>query len=524
MTSAFIIDIRSELGPDYEQMNNVLLEMLFNATTGVLPAGSAVSIPRWSGPDPVIVHVQCVFYSTLCATLLAAFLAMLGKQWLTQYKRNETRGSIADRSRVREGKFTGLRTWRFHTVMESLPLILQFALILLGSALSRYLWDVNRSVSSVVVGFICFGFLFYAFIVTASVLSSDCPFQTPFSLLIRFAIALAATRWKKPRETLGPTQRPLEPELQPEPPSPTDTPSQGHEPEVNITVQFPAPFFTQHQDLEGDRLDARCIDLLFEMSTHSDVVLSIMDFIPDITWHSGIKTVPLKRIYDILIGCFNFSGPHPVVIPKSRDLAYLSAKALVHIELQRRCITKYEEQDSWKLLCANHRPLSLPDYRSDINLKTVLLMVDMTLGHRNNVPWERSKPWMTQSHHAWMSHVLLYHVWHTGQVSAVVEGFVQDSLWHGAPSDTIITDCFLIIGLMIGVPVHVSDLTMKDKRLDTNSPSMFLIDLPLQSSKEIRYSESFRSLHSDLFLRIYTNAICFPRAPTRDTTPTLQHL
>ena len=41
MTSAFIIDLQLELKPDYEQLNNVLLEMLLNTTTGALPAGPA---------------------------------------------------------------------------------------------------------------------------------------------------------------------------------------------------------------------------------------------------------------------------------------------------------------------------------------------------------------------------------------------------------------------------------------------------------------------------------------------------
>ena len=442
--------------------------MLFNATTGTLPAGSAVSIPRWSGPDPVVVQVQCVFYATPSATLLAAFLAMLGKQWLTQYKRNETRGSIADRSRVRERKLTGLRAWRFHTVMESLPLILQFALVLLGSALSRYLWEVNRSVSSTVIGFICFGFLFYVFIITASVFSSNCPFQTPFSLLIRFAIDLVTTHWLKPGQPTMHTQHPPQPQL-PRPPSPADATGQGDEPAASTTIQFPLPFFIQHKDLEGDRLDARCIELLFETSTDTDVIISIMDFIPEITWHSGIKSAPLKRIYDILIGCFDFSGTHPVVISKPRDLAYLSTKAFVHIELQRRCITEYEEQDSWKLLCANHRPLSLTDHDFNTDLETALFMVDMTLRHRDNAsPWEKSAGRMTPSHHAWMSLMFLYHAWHMGQVSAGVKGFVLDSLSLESPSDTVITNCFSIIGLMTGVSTHVSDLTVKDRRFDLN--------------------------------------------------------
>jgi hypothetical protein len=36
----------------------------------------------WGGPDPTVVHVQSILYSSLVASLLAAFIVMLGKQWL----------------------------------------------------------------------------------------------------------------------------------------------------------------------------------------------------------------------------------------------------------------------------------------------------------------------------------------------------------------------------------------------------------------------------------------------------------
>ena len=165
--------------------------MLLNGTTGTLPAGSATSIPRWSGPDPAIVQVQCILFAALISSLLAAFIAMLGKQWLSRYKQNDTRGSALDRSRARERILTGLETWKFGAVMESLPLFLQFALLLFGFALSRYLWEVDRSVSSVVICFTYFGFLFYLIIVTALVFWS-----TPSPPLIRLAIALAVTHWR----------------------------------------------------------------------------------------------------------------------------------------------------------------------------------------------------------------------------------------------------------------------------------------------------------------------------------------
>ena len=127
---------------------------------------------------------------------------MLGKQWLNHHGQNEISGSTVDRYRVRER----IETWRFHVVMESLPPIPQYALVLLEFAISRYLWGIDCSVSSVVIGFTCFGFLFHLLIVAASVLSFDCPFQTPVSLLIRFVIGRAVPYWRNLRQTLGPEQ------------------------------------------------------------------------------------------------------------------------------------------------------------------------------------------------------------------------------------------------------------------------------------------------------------------------------
>ena len=536
MTSAFIIDVQSELKPDYEEMNNRLLEMLLNATTGTLPASSAASVPRWPGPDPVIVQVQCIFYATLSATLLASFLAMLGKQWLNRYRQSETHGSAVDRSRVRERKLDGIETWRFHIVMEALPLILQCALVLLGFALSRYLWEVSRSASSVVIGFTSFGFLFYLFITTASILSFNCPFQTPFSLLIHFAVGLVIPHWRNFRQTFGPEEQSPQPRTlvsRRDLPLSVNTVDKGHALEANIAalacmapsaIHFPwsvTPLFIQDAEAEGDRLDARCISRTFMMSTDADVVTSIMDFIPEIIWHGGIKNVPLKRVYDTLMDCFDLSGPSPAVMPKLRDIAYLSARAFVHIELQRRCITRHEDcqRDGWAALRAKHTQLSPTDYGADPDLEAVLFMVDMTLGYHNSgFPWERVQ--MTTAHRAWMSHVFLYRAWNEEQVSEVVTDFVENSMSLRPPSDIVITDCLFSIGLMIGVPLHVSDITVRDKRLGLfacffRPPRLNHLTQPRETAHP---QESLQSSLGDLLLQIYTNTIGPLRTPACHAT------
>ena len=68
--------------------------------------------------------------------------------------------------------------------MESLPVMLQFALLLFGVALAVFLWDLNVSVAEVVLVVTSAGFAFYACIVVIATKFNDCPFQTPLSVLL----------------------------------------------------------------------------------------------------------------------------------------------------------------------------------------------------------------------------------------------------------------------------------------------------------------------------------------------------
>jgi len=113
-------------------------------------------------------------------SLLAAFVAMLGKQWLNRYLRH-TGGSVVERCGDRQRKFDGLEKWPFRPFIEGLPIMLQIALLLLACGLSRYMWSVNTSVAHVVISFTALGFLFYLGIVAAGASSYECPFQTPVS-------------------------------------------------------------------------------------------------------------------------------------------------------------------------------------------------------------------------------------------------------------------------------------------------------------------------------------------------------
>ena len=95
------------------------------------------------------------------------------------------RGSAVERSQNRQRKLDGIVAWYFDHVMESLPLMLQAALLLLGCALARYLWEISVTVASVIVGVTSLGLVFYLFFIVAGTVSESCPYQTPGSLILR---------------------------------------------------------------------------------------------------------------------------------------------------------------------------------------------------------------------------------------------------------------------------------------------------------------------------------------------------
>ena len=131
-----------------------------------------------------IVTSTGLLFASLLISLLAAFIAMLGKQWLNRYLRHAG-GSMIERCGDRQRKCDGLQSWPFHLIVESLPVMLQISLLLLGCGLCRYMMSINTPIAYTLIVLTGFGVLFYVGIVVAGASSYECPFQTPGSALLR---------------------------------------------------------------------------------------------------------------------------------------------------------------------------------------------------------------------------------------------------------------------------------------------------------------------------------------------------
>ncbi|KAJ7479713.1 hypothetical protein FB451DRAFT_164118 [Mycena latifolia] len=157
---------------------------LFSAVSSafIIQIQSQVMAP----PEPlrIIVVAQSLLYISLFTTLLAALLAVLGKQWIMHYEAAGSRGSIEERGLERQRKLDGMRRWKFDAVLQMFPLLLQLALLLFSTALSLYLWTVHHTIAIIVQALTLLGCVSYIFLLLSAILSPDSPFQTPLAPIL----------------------------------------------------------------------------------------------------------------------------------------------------------------------------------------------------------------------------------------------------------------------------------------------------------------------------------------------------
>ncbi|KAJ7238483.1 hypothetical protein C8J57DRAFT_976225, partial [Mycena rebaudengoi] len=80
VSSAFIIQIQPQLQQSPDEVTQALLRLLIHNINGTLFSGAETSQSP-STSLSMIVCVQSLLYASLFSTLLAALLAVLGKQW-----------------------------------------------------------------------------------------------------------------------------------------------------------------------------------------------------------------------------------------------------------------------------------------------------------------------------------------------------------------------------------------------------------------------------------------------------------
>ena len=293
--------------------------LIHTVNNSLFPEANPDSV-TWTGPPPEIVTVQSLLYASLTTSLFAAFITMLSKQWVNRYLRNRG-GSAADKSRDRQRRLDRFEKWHLHPVIENLPVMLQLALLLLGCALSQYLWTISRTVAGVIVAMTLFGITSYVLFTFAATLYYNCPYQTPPSILTRtiirylkcsdvaFAHSLQSffasfTPIRNLRRVLRHLRSGACTVVKRF--GGASAVAEGAE-AIPLTVVMAPPAWDPEGisiNWEVCKADARCISWIFDSTTDTDVIFSTVQFAADMIWYPETAGVVSPHVLaDLFFDC-----------------------------------------------------------------------------------------------------------------------------------------------------------------------------------------------------------------------------
>ena len=397
-------------------------------------------------------------YASLLMSLLAAFVAMLGKQWLNRYLRNSG-GSMIERCGDRQRKCDGLEKWPLHLFVESLPVMLQIALLLLACGLCRHMWSVNTSVAFTLITLTGLGVIFYVGVVIAGLSSYACPFQTPASIALR-------NPWKKLRRRTASFighckawvrrvwDRNIRPLLRRRPPQMI--------PLGNIQVQRPQPW-VKPKDLvirKANTSDVRCVSWILRNITDPEALDAAVQLAGMVRWFED--GADLEPPYDQLVSTFHACfDPNGKVYPGSRDRAYYSGRAILWIRTLATCKSE-EIARRFPLLVINYTAPAL-----DHDLTHLLTVYRQPSASPRFIYLLRINPGHTPSHLQWISNVLLHHSW-ANRASLDFDWIQQYILGTGEitiPLDVMLNRS-LVWSICLGSPVEEEALKVQDKSYD----------------------------------------------------------
>ncbi|KAG8842793.1 hypothetical protein FRB96_004730 [Tulasnella sp. 330] len=177
--TTFIVPAMSALSPNPADQTNYLLQyLIINGTNPSITTGDlAMPFPV----DKSAVRQNCLFFASLCCSVLAAGGAVLAKQWLQEYARTQQTGSVDQQVKKRAERFAGAEKWGLYVVVKILPLLLLGSVALFFYALADSLLSVNHTVAYVIWGFGVAGIAAYVFTVVVAVVYAAYPYRTAVS-------------------------------------------------------------------------------------------------------------------------------------------------------------------------------------------------------------------------------------------------------------------------------------------------------------------------------------------------------
>lgn len=173
--------------PNPADDSNALLLQLVIPESGTITSAFDLPSVKFS-PSPGIYRVNILFSISLTFAILSSFLAVLGQQWLVQY-RKRSGGGPAHQRREQLRRYLGAKRWKLEAIVSGvLPGLLQMGLVIFCISFILYLDTLNRPMSYIVSVPIGLALAMVFLMSISSVWDRWSPFTGPLSQLLHQAL------------------------------------------------------------------------------------------------------------------------------------------------------------------------------------------------------------------------------------------------------------------------------------------------------------------------------------------------
>jgi hypothetical protein len=169
VASGFILYIHPQLQLDPNEESAGLLRVLLYTTDSSAFAGDVPEVPEWTGPPRTVATTMILLYLSFLASMTAVMYAIFAKQLLDLYTSFKLKGNTRDDPHwSTKLKIFGAVLRIFVFILSSL---MQGALFFLTLAITVYIWDINRTVGLLILGFTACGVPFYILLALVSLVN-----------------------------------------------------------------------------------------------------------------------------------------------------------------------------------------------------------------------------------------------------------------------------------------------------------------------------------------------------------------
>ncbi|KAH9021296.1 hypothetical protein EDB85DRAFT_432625 [Lactarius pseudohatsudake] len=184
--AAFLIESYKTLKPDPAEATVRLLQQV-TLQLAAISNGTQLALANSDPftPKPYAVHVNTMWFLSLCISLSCALAATLVQQWARRYLRLSQEQTAAQRQvRIRTYLFEGIQLFHTRWVVENISLLMHAAIFLFFAGLVEFLYAINHEVANVVLVAVSIFATMYIVLTSLPVIFRQCPFQTPLSSII----------------------------------------------------------------------------------------------------------------------------------------------------------------------------------------------------------------------------------------------------------------------------------------------------------------------------------------------------